>query len=112
MNIVDGVATTNNFKAVMNTGSLAANGSLNLVTEGINMHMLANIGSGVSLPVLVGGTTSHMSFTPDMQALAKMKLGAGGITRRVEWFIRRTKSSARANAGCEAKAEKSAEFNS
>lgn len=78
LNIASGVATTNNLKAVTDSGSLAANGSLNLVNEGIDMHMAATLGKGLTLPVLVTGTTSHMMFAPDMQGLAKMKLGNVG----------------------------------
>jgi uncharacterized protein involved in outer membrane biogenesis len=74
LNIVNGVATTNNLKAVLDSGSLAANGSLNLVNQGIDMHMLATT-SGIALPVLVSGDTAHMHFAPDLQALGKMKVG-------------------------------------
>lgn len=75
LNIASGVATTNNLKAVMDAGSLAANGSLNLSNEAVDMHMTATVGNGLTLPVLVTGTTAHMIFAPDMQGLAKMKLG-------------------------------------
>ena len=79
LNIVNGVASTNNLKAALDSGSMAANGSLNLVNQGLDMHMTASLGSGLAIPVLVKGTTSHMSFAPDVQAMAKMKLGAGGV---------------------------------
>lgn len=82
----------------MPEGSLSATGSLNLVDEGIDMHMTAVLGSGVSktvggtgiggfmnaalankqgelvLPVLVTGSMAHPAFAPDVQALTKMKL--------------------------------------
>ncbi len=98
LNIVNGVATTNNLKAVLDAGSLAANGSMNLVTEGLSMHMTAVLANGVSqsvggthvggylntalannkgelvLPVIVTGTTAHPIFTPDAEAIAKMKV--------------------------------------
>jgi uncharacterized protein involved in outer membrane biogenesis len=98
LNIANGVANTNDLKAVLDTGSLAANGSLNLANQGINMHMTAVLASGASktvggtgvggmlntvmannkgelvVPVLVTGSTSHMIFAPDVQAMAKMKL--------------------------------------
>jgi hypothetical protein len=84
LNIVNGVASTNNLKAVTGDGTIAANGSLNLVNDGIDMHMTGGTG-GMAIPVLVTGTTDHMKFAPDTQALAKMKLGnvgniLGGIT--------------------------------
>ncbi|MFL6451360.1 MAG: AsmA-like C-terminal region-containing protein [Bryobacteraceae bacterium] len=96
--IQNGVASTNNLSAVLDTGSLAAKGQLNLVNQGLNMHVNAVLGSQVSqsvggsgiggflntalsnskgelvIPVNVTGTTTHPVFTPDMQALAQMKL--------------------------------------
>ncbi len=82
----------------MDTASLSANGSLNLVNEALDMRMTAVLNSGASksvggtgvggflntalannqgelvLPVLVTGTMAHPVFTPDVQAIAKMKL--------------------------------------
>ncbi len=82
LNIVNGVASTNNLKAVTDSGTIAANGSLNLVNQGLDMHMTAGLGGGLAIPVLVTGTTEHMKFAPDMQALAKKNLGGvlGAIT--------------------------------
>jgi AsmA protein len=98
LNIKDGVATTNNLIATMNEGSLSAAGSLNLVNQGLNLHMTAVLSKGISsavggssiggflntalannqgelvLPVLVTGTTDHPVFAPDAAAIAKMKL--------------------------------------
>ena len=98
MNIVNGVGTTNDLKAVMDAGSLAAAGSVNLVNETLNMHVTAVLSNGLSqsvggtqvggymntalanksgelvLPVIVTGTMSHPTFAPDVQAIAKMKL--------------------------------------
>ncbi|MBV9035464.1 MAG: AsmA family protein [Acidobacteriaceae bacterium] len=98
MDIRDGLASTNNLKAVLDAGSLAATGTLNLVDQAINMHATAVLAGGPSqavggshvggfmetalannkgelvLPVLVTGTTAHPVFAPDTQALAKMKL--------------------------------------
>jgi uncharacterized protein involved in outer membrane biogenesis len=98
MNIVNGVASTNNLVAALDAGSLSANGSLNLVTQAIDMHMSAVLAKGATqtvggtqvggylntalannkgelvIPVLVTGTLPHPTFTPDAQALAKMKL--------------------------------------
>jgi uncharacterized protein involved in outer membrane biogenesis len=98
MNIVNGVASTNNLTAALDAGSLSANGSLNLVTQAIDMHMSAVLAKGTSqtvggtqvggflntalannkgelvIPVLVTGSLPHPTFTPDAQTLAKMKL--------------------------------------
>jgi uncharacterized protein involved in outer membrane biogenesis len=99
LNIVNGVATTNDLTGVLNAGTLAANGTLNLVSQDINMHLTAALGSAVSqsvggsgvggflstvlsnskgelvVPVLVTGNMAHPTVTPDATALAKMKLG-------------------------------------
>ncbi len=98
MAINNGVASTNNLTAALNAGSLSANGLVNLVDQGLNMHMTAVLNNGTSqsvggsgvggylntalannkgelvLPVLVTGSTAHPIITPDIQALAKMKL--------------------------------------
>jgi uncharacterized protein involved in outer membrane biogenesis len=98
LNIVNGVASTNNLAAVLSAGSLSANGTMDLSSQALNMHMTAALASGASqavggtqvggflntalannkgelvIPVIVGGTMAHPSFTPDAQALAKMKL--------------------------------------
>ncbi|MFL6350390.1 MAG: AsmA family protein [Bryobacteraceae bacterium] len=108
MNIVNGVASTNNLVAALDAGSLSANGSLNLVNQAIDMHMsavlaksatqtvggtqvggylntaLANNKGELVIPVLVTGSLPHPTFTPDAQAIAKMKLNnalptAGGL---------------------------------
>lgn len=96
--ITNGTAVTNNLVGVLEEGSLSANGSLNLVNQGIDMHATAVLaagpsqsvgGSGVGgflstalankngelvLPVLVTGTAEHPVIAPDVQALAKMKV--------------------------------------
>ena len=96
--IKDGVASTNNLTAALDAGSLAANGQVNLVNQGLNMHVNAVLGSQTSqtvggsgiggflntalsnskgelvVPVNVTGTTAHPVFTPDVQALAQMKV--------------------------------------
>ena len=98
LNVVNGVATTDNLKAALAAGSLSAAGTMNLVDQGLNMHMSAVMGSGVSqaaggtkvggflntalannkgelvIPVIVSGSMSHPVFAPDVQAMAKMKL--------------------------------------
>jgi len=96
--IKNGVASTNNLAAILDAGSLAANGQLSLVDQGLNMHVNAVLGSQLSqtvggsgvggylntalsnskgelvIPVNITGTTSHPIVTPDAQALAEMKL--------------------------------------
>lgn len=98
LNVVNGVASSNNLTAVLDSGSLAANGTMNLVNQGLDMHMTAALGNSTSqavggthvggflntalannkgelvIPVLVTGTMAHPTFMPDTQALAKMKL--------------------------------------
>ena len=98
LNIVNGVASTNNLAAVLDAGTLAATGSMNLVSQALDMHMTAALASGASkaaggaqaggilntvlannkgelvIPVIVTGTTAHPLFAPDVAAIAKMKL--------------------------------------
>ena len=98
LNIVNGVGNTNDLTAVLDSGSLSANGALNLVSQDINMHMTAVLASGISqsvggskvggylntalsnnkgelvLPMIVTGNMAHPLFAPDVQAMAKMRL--------------------------------------
>jgi uncharacterized protein involved in outer membrane biogenesis len=98
MNIVNGLASTSDLTAALAAGSLAANGTMDLGSQALNMHMTAALASGASaavggtkvggflntalannkgelvIPVIVGGTMSSPSFAPDAAALAKMKL--------------------------------------
>ncbi len=98
LDIVNGVANTNNLAATLDAAALSATGSLNLVNEALNMRMNAVLGSGPSqavggthvggflntvlannqgelvVPVTVTGTMAHPVFTPDMAAIAKMRL--------------------------------------
>jgi len=93
-----GVANTNDLKASLDVGSMAAAGTINLVNEALALHLTAVLdkafsqsvgGTGVGgylntalgnkngelvLPVIVGGTMSHPSVTPDVQKIAQMKL--------------------------------------
>jgi hypothetical protein len=94
----NGIATTNNLKALIDGGTLAGTGSVNLVDQSLNMRVtavlsktysqqvggnsiggfmntaLANNNGELVLPVLVTGTFSQMHFAPDVQAIAQMKL--------------------------------------
>lgn len=105
LNIVNGVASTQNLAGELNQGSIAAKGTLNLVSQDVNMHLTAVLGSagsqpagggllgavlsngkgGLMVPVLVTGNMAHPNVAPDAEALAKLKLsnlggkGAGGL---------------------------------
>ncbi len=93
-----GVANTNDLKAALDVGTMAATGVINLVNEALNMHLTAVLdkafsqsvgGTGVGgylntalgnkngelvLPVIITGTMSHPTVMPDMQKIAQMKL--------------------------------------
>ena len=104
----NGLANTNDLKAALDVGTMAATGSINLVNEALGLHLTAVLekgfsqsvgGSGVGgylntalankngelvLPVIVTGTMSHPTVAPDVQKIAQMKLNnivpsAGGI---------------------------------
>ncbi len=107
-NIKNGVANTNDTKAALDIGTMAANGSINLVSQDLNMHVtavlnksfsqsvggtsvggylntaLANKNGELVLPVLITGNMDHPMVAPDVQQIAKMKLNnllptAGGL---------------------------------
>jgi hypothetical protein len=99
LNLVNGVASTDNLTGVLNAGTISANGTVSLVSQEINMHMSAVLGSATSqsvggsgiggfmstalanskgelvVPVMVTGNMAHPIVTPDTAAIAKMKLG-------------------------------------
>jgi len=96
--IKNGVARTNNLKAVIDAGSLAASGLLDLAQQKLDLHVttvlsqdysqavggtgiggflntaLANNKGELVVPVLVTGTFQHPVFAPDLQRVAQMKL--------------------------------------
>jgi hypothetical protein len=98
INIVNGVANTNNLQAVIDGGTLGAQGTVDLVSEALNMHVNAVLGRDLSqkvggtgiggfmqtalanrngelvIPMIVTGTMNHPVFAPDVQKLAQMKL--------------------------------------
>jgi uncharacterized protein involved in outer membrane biogenesis len=103
-----GVANTDDLKAALDVGTMAATGSMNLVNEALAMHLTAVLnksfsqsvgGAGVGgylttalgnkngelvLPVIIGGTMSKPVVTPDVQKIAEMRLnnivpGASGL---------------------------------
>ncbi|HSK44266.1 MAG TPA: AsmA-like C-terminal region-containing protein, partial [Candidatus Binatia bacterium] len=93
-----GVANTNDLKAALDVGNLAAAGTINLVNEALSMHMTAVMNKAFSqsvggnsvgglmttalgnkngelvVPVIITGTMSSPKVTPDMQKIAEMKL--------------------------------------
>ena len=103
-----GVAQTNDLKAALDVGTMAANGTVNLVNQGLNMHVTAVLNKGFSqsvggtgvggylntalankngelvLPVIITGNMNHPIVAPDVQQIAQMKLKnllptAGGL---------------------------------
>ena len=94
----NGVANTNDLKAALDVGTMAATGTINLVNEALGLHLTAVLekafsqsvgGTGVGgylntalgnkngelvLPVLITGTMSHPVVMPDMEKIAQMKL--------------------------------------
>jgi uncharacterized protein involved in outer membrane biogenesis len=107
-NIHSGVAQTNDLKAALDVGTMAANGIVNLVNQDLNMHVTAVLSKGFSqsvggtgvggylntalankngelvLPVIITGNMNHPIVAPDVQQIAQMKLKnllptAGGL---------------------------------
>src|SRR5947209_18056281 len=96
--VKNGVAQTNNLNAVIDGGTLAAAGLVNLADQSLNMHVTAVLNKAMSqqaggtqiggfmntalannqgelvMPVIVTGTFQHPQIAPDVQQLAKMKL--------------------------------------
>ena len=97
-NIKNGVAQTNNLNAVIDGGSLAARGAINLATEALDMQVTAVLskeysqtvgGTGIGgylstalannkgelvMPILISGTFSQPRIVPDMKRIAELKL--------------------------------------
>lgn len=94
LNIVNGVASTQNLTGELTQGTLLAKGTLNLVSQDVNMHLTASLGGGsanqasgggllnavlggkggLMVPILVTGNMAHPTVTPDAAELAKLKL--------------------------------------
>ncbi|HWC15999.1 MAG TPA: AsmA-like C-terminal region-containing protein, partial [Terriglobales bacterium] len=98
INIQNGVANTNNLQAVIDGGTLGAQGMVDLVTEALNMHVnavlnkdlsqqvggtgiggfmntaLANRNGELVIPIIVTGNLNRPMIAPDVQKLAQMKL--------------------------------------
>ena len=98
INIKNGVANTNNLQAIIDGGTLGAEGTIDLVSEVLNMRLnavlnkdlsqkvggtgiggylntaLANRNGELVIPVVVTGNLNKPIITPDVQKLAQMKL--------------------------------------
>jgi AsmA protein len=96
--VKNGVAQTNNLKAVIDGGTLSGTGLVNLADQTLNMHVtavlnkafsqqvggtqvggymttaLANSQGELVLPVIVTGNLQHPQFAPDVQQIAQMRL--------------------------------------
>jgi uncharacterized protein involved in outer membrane biogenesis len=96
--ITNGVARTNNLEAVIEDGSLAADGTVDLVEQKLNLKLtavlsqdysqtvggmrvggllntvLANQKGELVIPVLLSGTLKNPRFAPDFEKIARMKL--------------------------------------
>jgi uncharacterized protein involved in outer membrane biogenesis len=94
----DGVASTNNLKAVIDGGTIAGTGQVNLADQSLKLHVtavlnktlsqqvggsqiggfmntaLANGQNELVLPIIITGTFQHPQVGPDVQQLAEMKL--------------------------------------
>lgn len=97
-NVNNGVARTDNLKAAIDAGTLAASGAINLADQSVDMHITAVIskemsdkvgGRGIGgflntalanpqgelvMPVILTGSLQHPRFAPDLQKVAQMKL--------------------------------------
>jgi len=96
--VKNGVAQTNNLNAVIDGGTLAAAGLVNLADQSLNLHVttvlkkelsqqvggtqvggymstaLANNQGELVMPVIITGTFKHPHVAPDVQQIAQMKL--------------------------------------
>ncbi|HLW54650.1 MAG TPA: AsmA family protein [Candidatus Angelobacter sp.] len=96
--VKNGVAQTNDLKAAIDGGTMAATGLINLADQSLNLHVTAVLNKSLSqqvggnqiggfmntalannqgelvLPVIVTGTFQHPMVTPDLQQVAQMKL--------------------------------------
>jgi hypothetical protein len=96
--VKNGVAQTNNLKAVIDGGTMAAAGLVNLANQSLNLHVTAVLNKALSqqvggnqiggfmntalannqgelvIPVIVTGTFQHPAVAPDVQQVAQMKL--------------------------------------
>ncbi len=95
LNIANGVATTQNLTGELTQGTMTAKGTLNLVSQEVNMHLTAALGNSAAgqpagggllgtvlatargslmVPVLITGNMAHPNVAPDTAEMAKLKL--------------------------------------
>jgi AsmA protein len=96
--VKNGVAQTNNLKAIIDGGTMAATGLVNLADQSLNLKVSAVLNKALSqqvggtqvggfmntalannqgelvIPVLITGTFQHPQVAPDVQQIAQMKL--------------------------------------
>ena len=96
--VKNGVAQTNDLKAAIDGGTMAAKGLINLADQSLNLHVTAVLSKALSqqvggnqvggfmntalannqgelvVPVIVTGTLQKPQVTPDVQQVAQMKL--------------------------------------
>ena len=96
--VKNGVAQTNNLKAVLDGATMSSAGTVNLADQSLNMRAIAVLSKALSqqvggtqiggymntalannqgelvVPVIVSGTFQHPQVVPDLQQLAQMKL--------------------------------------
>ncbi len=94
----NGVARTDNLKATLDVGTMAANGSVNLADQTLNLRLIAVLNKAFSdevgstgvggylttalsngkgelvVPILISGTFAKPRFAPDFAKIAQMKL--------------------------------------
>ncbi|HEY1948088.1 MAG TPA: AsmA family protein [Bryobacteraceae bacterium] len=80
LNVVNGVANTDNLTAALDAGSLTAKGSLNLVTQAVNMNTVTKVNGVGTVPVMVTGNMASPKMVPDVAGLAKAN-AAGAIQK-------------------------------
>ena len=97
-NVKNGLAQTNDLKAAIDGGTLAAAGLINLVDQSLNLHVTAVLNKALSqqvggnqvggfmntalannqgelvVPVIVTGNFKHPLVAPDVQQIAQMKM--------------------------------------
>ncbi len=100
LQFTNGTANTSNLTGEIPQGGVAAKGSVNLVNQALDMKLTATLATGPSksfggqlvgglmstviaskngeliIPTNVKGTTAKPVITPDLEAMAKLKLGA------------------------------------
>lgn len=109
--VQNGIAQTNNVKAVIDGATVTGSGSANLADQTLNMRVLAVLsrersqevgGTGIGgflttalsnrngelmVPVLVSGTFAAPKFSPDLQRIAQMKLEGLGAPGGAEGIL-------------------------